>query len=816
MASTSILTNQTAIFNDFADVMQFGIRDGYCFHTYPTNSGGLWLGDDPLQFPLPNLLYQISFIFILHRLLHLLLRRFHQPIHVSQIVAGLLMGNCVLGQSFTFVKTVFAPQIHEQFTNTGMFSYMIFSFMAGLKADLNMVPKVGRKALAIAVVSTALPILSVYLLFISMKHRLPDAYSKTHLLLNVCNQWSLSSFIVLSCTLSELNLLSSKLGRLTLSATLISHVLHVFAEAFLVTFLLSAKMGSPVKGVLALLSFFGMLGLIVFVLRPIIVHLIRRTPEGKPLGEASLVAVMSTALTCGVVTQLAGFDLTTGPFFLGLVLPEGEPLGATLAHRMDTFVVTLFLPLTFCSSGMRVHFEYLPDVGGWQWIEVFLCVCIVTKFIGAVLPCLYCRMTQRDTITVGLMMLCKGVDEVVINLKQYTVIILTLLFISASTAPLIKYLYRPEERYVAYKNRSLEHSKPDDELRVLACIHEQYNVNPILALLRTSGPTTSSPICLYLLHLIQLVGRADSVILPHKYKSRTSSTDAPSNSDLIVNAFRRLFEQQYPDGYVSVLPFVCICPYTTMHDDICSLALDKKATLAILPFHKYFEANGTISNSNLAAKVVNVKVLRYAPCSVGILIDNGLSGAGSLLQRVAVYFFGGPDDREALAYAVRMADYTNIELTVVWFLPPEEWRQEGREEKIDDRMMKQFQHEKVDGRRVVCREELVRDGEETVAVIRKMSPDFNLLIVGRREGKESVLTAGLSTWSEYPELGIIGDLLASTDFGGGVSTLVVRQQVIMSASEVQASDVSPKSKRQGARGFLGSDHRVHATTDELP
>uniref|UniRef100_J3KVH9 Uncharacterized protein n=1 Tax=Oryza brachyantha TaxID=4533 RepID=J3KVH9_ORYBR len=59
---------------------------------------------------------------------------------------------------------------------------------------------------------------------------------------------------------------------------------------------------------------------------------------------------------------------------------------------------------------------------------------------------------------------------------------------------------------------------------------------------------------------------------------------------------------------------------------------------------------------------------------------------------------------------------------------------------------------------------------------------FDLVVVGRRGGGEgddlegSALTSGLSEWSECPELGVLGDMLASAEFASKVSILVVQQQ----------------------------------------
>ncbi|CAL9111791.1 unnamed protein product [Musa textilis] len=773
-----------------------------------TSSTGFWADDNPFNFSLPTLFYQITVIFIFARLTHVVLRRLSQPVVISQIVvAGIILSGDVLGRNQRFAYLIFPPYGFEQINVAAILASMLFFFVAGVKADLGLMLKAGKKAAAIAFLGTFLPAVSVYLTAKALRHKIPHHFMETQVLLALADKWSITSFAVVSCLLSELNLLSSNLGRLALSATLIADFVHLFLAAFAKTYSLSVKLHSAWKGLSALLCFFCVVALILFVLRPIVLWLIRRTPEGALLDEASFVAVLTMALACGVLTAITGFDVSTGPFFFGLVLPGGAPLGATMVQRMDGLVMGILLPMNIVMAGMATRISVLAGARHLGLFEMFLLICVVTKFVGVTLPCFYCRMAHRDTLSLGLVMITKGIFEVcsairwhedgVVDNRDFTVVIITVLVFGGGTAPLIKYLYHPEDRFVAYKRRTLQHVRPGDELRLLACVHEQDNVNPVLALLEASGPSPDSPICTYLLHLVQLVGRADAVFHLHRrHRKPYSSAATLSESDHIVNAFQ-LFERQHPDGF-SVLPYVCISPYNTMHNDICSLALDKKAALVILPFHKKVNADGSINSVSTGIHAVNVNVLQYAPCSVGILVDNGLSSGGQLLERLAIYFLGGADDREALAYGVRMADHAAVGLTVIRLLPLEEGHEEGREERMDDRMLKQFQHNKVDGNRVVYREEVVKDGEGTLDVIRETSLEFSLLIVGRRAGKESPLTVGMSMWSEYPELGVIGDLLASTDFGSRASTLVVQQQVWV-VGEVALAAESRKGAATGSQ-----------------
>lgn len=271
-----------------------------------------------------------------------------------------------------------------------------------------------------------------------------------------------------------------------------------------------------------------------------------------------------------------------------------------------------------------------------------------------------------------------------------------------------------------------------------------------------------------------------------------------AQSDHIVSAFEN-YEQH--SGAVSVQPLTAISPYSTMHEDICNLAEDKRVALIIVPFHKQQTIDGGMEATNPAFRTVNQNVLANAPCSVGILVDRGLgatarAASSHVTHNVVVLFFGGPDDREALAYASRMSENPTVNLTVIRFLPGEEakgWQQENeskdngmnvvtdndRERQIDDDVITDFRMKTANDESVVYMEKTTNDGEETVSTIRSLDNIHDLYIVGRGQGTVSPLTAGLTDWSECPELGPIGDLLASSDFAVTVSVLVVQQYVGM-------------------------------------
>ncbi|KAF0918786.1 hypothetical protein E2562_026162 [Oryza meyeriana var. granulata] len=783
----------------------------FCFQPNSgATSSGVFAGDDPLKFYFPLFLYHVCIVFALSRAIHAVLGRASVPLVISQILAGALLGPSFLGHLVPHVGELFATPEGWVLINTiGGYAFTLHIFVIGVKTNLGMIAKSGKKAIAIAVFGTAAPHLAMYVTGVTLKERVPAAWAASFLITNLTSWWSLSAFIVVCCTLHDLNLLSSKLGRLAMSAALIGDFANTFSIAGVTSYLLAASPSEKLQriGFASVIAFTTFIAFMALVARPAILRLIRDVPEGALLSEARLVGVLLICLTCSFAGELLGLHATYGPFMLGLMLPGGAPLGVTMAERLDRLVAGVLMPLLFAQGGMRLNVNKITDASTCVLLEAFLVVGVVSKFVASVIPCLYCRMPVREAVVVGLMMNFKGITEVVyassfmdakvLDDQVYAAFMINVLVIGAVTAAAVKFMYHPEEKYVAYRRRTVQHKKLGEELRVLACIHSQEDVGPMLALLDASSPTPVSPLAVYLLHLVPLAGLTSSVLRPFKHGERNCVPSGTTDSERVVNAFQ-FFVQQRPPGSASLLPYVCIAPYATMHDDVCAVALEKRAMLIVVPFHKRLAIDGSVeptSHNAGAIQAANTNILNYSPCSVAILVDRGslsavpaaAAAADGFPHRVALYFLGGPDDREALALATHMAEDAAIGLTVFRFMLPAEWQKRGgdtEDHHLDEEELQEFVRRWVDDHRVAYSENLVSGSDEMVAVIRKTSPAFNLLVVGRRsESRESPLTAGISDWSEHLELGVLGDLLTSTDFGCKVSTLVVQQQTRAAAGE---------------------------------
>ncbi|MBA0762307.1 hypothetical protein Gotri_011941 [Gossypium trilobum] len=206
-----------------------------------------------------------------------------------------------------------------------------------------------------------------------------------------------------------------------------------------------------------------------------------------------------------------------------------------------------------------------------------------------------------------------------------------------------------------------------------------------------------------------------------------------------------------------------------MHEDICTMALDKQTSFIILPFHRKWSVNGSVEAENNVVRNVNCSVLDRSPCSVGILIDRGgrRKPMKSSSYSVGILFLGGKDDREALTLAKRMARDPRVKLTVIRLIAYQDRRDVLDWDTIMDiEILKDVkQNNGVLGNDcdIMYVEQVSDSGSQTAKIIRSVADYYDLIIVGRRYGVESIQSKGLSEWSEFPELGIVGDLFASTD-----------------------------------------------------
>ncbi|KAG7949635.1 hypothetical protein I3843_13G072600 [Carya illinoinensis] len=755
------------------------------------HSAGLWNyfhSGKSFSFSLPLFEIQMIVIFVITQAFHYILKRHGMPPFTSQLIAGFILSSRILGH-FKVLKVIFSSKSQELIYVLGFFGHVLFVFVSSVKTDMGTMKRMGRKAMCTGIACYVSPLLVGNLLQFTLGRSWLSEEMNKRSFLTVAH--SLTSFPVVAYLLEHLRILNSELGQLALSASFVSELCGKMIMLLSEMVRISYEVGVT-RAVMTVVSILVFFLFVAYIFRPAMFWVVRKTPEGKPVKGMYIHIIMAIMFVSGLYANYNGLPFFFGPFALGLAVPAGPPLGSTIVSKLNCFTEEVFQPLYVTAAAMKADIHSVTFSDRSMMFNIILMYStFVAKMVGSMVPTLYSKMPWNDALAVALILSFKGVSHLTIYLcvlmfqgyeregKPVFSLFTIAMIVNAMIIPaLVKYLYDPSRKYAGYQKRDIMHCRSNAELRVLVCIHGPDNVAAAIKLLEAACLSRESPLGIYVLHLVRLIGRSSPVFIYHN-KQKTFGSSSTFSENIII-PFERFKQEKRVVG-LSVNLFTAITPPKSMHEDICSLALDRLTSLIVLPFHRKWSIDGSIESEDNNIRTLNYNVLEIAPCSVGILVDRGHLGRSMASTQssysVAMFFLGGKDDQEAIIFAKRLARNSNVNLTVLHLVASETEGDIHIDNLLDFEVLKDVKRNNVgNGSYVIYSEEKVEDGPQTAMIIRSMSYKFDLIIVGRRHNINSPQTSGLAEWSEFPELGIIGDLLASSDIDSKTSILVVQQQ----------------------------------------
>ncbi|KAL1191075.1 Cation/H(+) antiporter 7 [Cardamine amara subsp. amara] len=419
-------------------------------------------------------------------------------------------------------------------------------------------------------------------------------------------------------------------------------------------------------------------------------------------------------------------------------------------------------------------------------------VLVVVKFFVAVLTAFAVKITYRDSIVLALVMSNKCIFELgylgyIVELKKFDnkcfTVAATYVLVSSLLIPIaIDLMYEPQQIFSCYQYRNLLTLNYDCKLKTLVCIHKPDHITSMVNFVEVFHPTQDSQLECNVLHLEELMGQANPTFISHQMQKPMVGTRSCSNN--IITAFINLCSY-FTEEAMSIDIFTSASLVDHMHEDLCWLALDKSVDLIVLPFHRSWSVDrSTVVSDDKAMQNLNRNVLKRASCSVGIFVyqkplwESQMAGS---CYKVCTIFVGGKDDREALAFTNRMKRNKLTSITILRFIPQLSTdKSDELVQKLDMEDIKEI-IKKEEGSSdkeysMTCIDKKVKEGAETSMILRSMAYDYDLFIVGRSSGMNSAVTEGLNEWTEYEELGAIGDVIALKEFPSRASVLVLQQQ----------------------------------------
>lgn len=165
-----------------------------------------------------------------------------------------------------------------------------------------------------------------------------------------------------------------------------------------------------------MISFVGLMAFLMFCVRPAMIWINNNTPEGHPVQQSFVVAIFLGALVMGFLTDMFGIAIANGPVFLGLVIPDGPRVGATIVQKTETIMADILLPFSFIMVGSYTDF-YAMSASGWSSLEPLIVMVItgyVLKFFSTWIVLHFWRMPLREGLTLSLTLSLRGHIELIL------------------------------------------------------------------------------------------------------------------------------------------------------------------------------------------------------------------------------------------------------------------------------------------------------------------------------------------------------------------------------------------------------------------
>ncbi|CAJ1974928.1 unnamed protein product [Sphenostylis stenocarpa] len=672
-------------------------------------------------------------------------------------------------------------------------------FLTGLEMNLDTVRLAKRKATTIAIAGTIIPMLLGAAIY-SMAHALYRGPNLDMSLYNTSSAYlfwalvlSVTNFPVLAHILTDLKILYTGLGRLALTAATINDFYNWAMFVLLIPF--ATRNERPFLSVI--LTIFFVL-FCYFVLRPFLTKLLNEKTENNEWDNYQLSYVLVGVLASAHVTEMLGTHSIVGALVYGLMLPRGK-FSDILMERSNDFVSMYLAPLFFVGCGVRFDFCSFELQKVFNVIIIIVLSCC-TKIISTVITTVFYNMPFRDGVALGALLNTKGIlpvvmlniasDRKILGRDFYTIMMVACVLMTILVSPTINYIYKPRKQFKKDKLRTVQNLKADAEIRITVCVHNPRQATGMMSILEACSAANVTPLRVFVLQLIELKGRGTAFLV-----DQGGSHQTQVDTESIANIFLE-FRPEQGNTHASVEILAAVSPYETIHKDVYNIADEKQTSLILLPFHKH-SSEGALEETNSVFKEINQNVMHYAPCSVGILVDRGHGSLSKMNLRVAILFIGGPDDREALAIAWRMARHQGIHLCMVHILLFGKAAEvdasatandpangilstildSGKEKKLDEEYVSLFRLLAVNNEdSITYLEKEVHNADDIPLVLNELDTEgYDLFVLGHGIGRNSMMLSNLLEWTDCPELGVIGDMLASNSFGSCSSVLVVQQ-----------------------------------------
>ena len=376
----------------------------------------------------------IAIILVAAKIFGILARQLKAPQVVGEIIAGLIIGPCVLGW---VNQNDFLLKMAE-------IGVVIIMFSAGLETDLRELVKTGPMAFLIACMGVLVPLVGGALLYMGFYGASPWMSEGLYKAVFIGTIMTATSVSITVQTLRELGYLKSRVGTTIISAAIIDDIIGMMVLTVVIG--MKTPDVSPINVMLNTFAFVILAFVGGFIIYKIFKALDVRYEHTRRIAIVGLAFCFAMSY---IAERYFGIADITGAYVAGIILCNLQD-SQYIARKMDINSYMMFGPVFFASIGLKTNISSF-DTSILIFAVMFVIVALITKIIGCGLVSKLCKFNLNDSLKIGVGMMIRGEVALIVSQKGldvglldpvYFTAVILMIIISSISAPLIlKYLY---------------------------------------------------------------------------------------------------------------------------------------------------------------------------------------------------------------------------------------------------------------------------------------------------------------------------------------------------------------------------------------
>ena len=406
-----------------------------------------------------SILRELAIIVIAAKVFGIVARKCKAPQVVGEILAGLVIGPCLLG---LVQQTDFLSKMAE-------IGVILLMFSAGLETDLKELLKTGPIAFLIACAGVFIPLAGGTLLYMGFYGVSPVGSEGFFRAVFIGVIMTATSVSITVQTLKELGKIKGKVGTTILSAAIIDDVIGIIVLTFVIGF--KNPENKPISVIINTVLFFVFAIVVGFISYKIFKWVDGRYPHTRRIPIAGMAYCFALSF---IAERYFGIADITGAYVAGIILCSIKD-SEYIAEKMDINSYMLFGPIFFASIGLKTNISNMSFAILWFSLG-FVAVALICKIVGCGLVAKACKFSGPDSLKIGIGMMTRGEVALIVSQKglavgllddvYFTSVILLIIVSSIATPIILKILYAKTDAVDAARDNAAflyRSAKEDDE-----------------------------------------------------------------------------------------------------------------------------------------------------------------------------------------------------------------------------------------------------------------------------------------------------------------------------------------------------------------